>query len=39
MEKFCMEEEEAHKFLQHKSMDTGTRLAETAQIVLDELSK
>lgn len=39
MEKFCMEEEETHKFLQHKSMDTGTRLAETAQIVLDELSK
>lgn len=28
-------EEEAHRFLQKKSMDTGTRLPQTAQMVLD----
>lgn len=31
----CMSENEAHRFLQKKSMDSGLRLAETAQLVID----
>ncbi len=30
-----MSEEEAHRFLQKKSMDTGKRLPQTAQMILD----
>jgi response regulator NasT len=32
-----MTEEQAHRFLQKKSMDSGVRLAQTAQMVLDEV--
>ena len=32
-----MTEEEAHRFLQKKSMDSGARLTQTAQMVLDGL--
>lgn len=35
MEERKMNEEEAHRFLQKKSMDTGTKLPQTAQMVLD----
>ena len=35
MAELDMSEEEAHRFLQKKSMDTGTRLPQTAQMVLD----
>ena len=30
-----MTEEEAHRFLQKRSMDTGARLTDTAQAVID----
>ena len=30
-----MTEAEAHRFLQKRSMDTGTRLVETAQHIID----
>ncbi len=30
-----MTEEEAHKYLQKKSMDNGTNLVETAHMILD----
>ena len=29
-----MTEEEAHRYIQHSSMDTGTNMVETAQMVL-----
>ena len=32
-----MTEEQAHRFLQKRSMDQGTRLADTARRVLDEI--
>ena len=35
MERNGMTEEEAHRYLQKTSMDTGTNLVETAQMVLD----
>ena len=35
MEVGYMTENEAHRFLQKKSMDSGLRLAETAQLVID----
>ena len=34
MERNHMDEEEAHRYLQKCSMDSGTNLAETAQMVL-----
>ena len=30
-----MSEEQAHRYLQKKSMDSGARLTQTAQLVLD----
>lgn len=30
----CMTEEEAHRFLQKKSMDTGSKLTETARMII-----
>ncbi len=36
MERNGMTEEQAHRFLQKRSMDSGARLAQTAQMVLDE---
>ncbi len=35
MERSGMTEEEAHRFLQKTSMDSGSKLTETAQLVLD----
>lgn len=37
MERNGMTEEQAHRFLQKKSMDRGTKLIQTAQMVLDGL--
>lgn len=34
MKRNCMTEEEAHRLLQKKSMDTGTRMSETARMIL-----
>lgn len=34
-----MTESEAHRFLQKRSMDTGLRMAETAQIILNSYSR
>ncbi len=34
MKRNCMTEEEAHRLLQKKSMDTGTRMVETARMIL-----
>ena len=36
MERNSMSEEQAHRFLQKKSMDSGFRLIQTAQMILDE---
>lgn len=36
MERYSLTEEQAHRFLQKKSMDTGMKLSETARLVLDE---
>jgi len=35
MDRHGMTEEQAHRFLQKKSMDSGAKLAQTAQMVLD----
>ena len=35
MERCCLTEEEAHRFLQRKSMDRGEKLAQTARLVLE----
>lgn len=37
MERNGMSEEQAHRFLQKKSMDTGVKLVQTAQMILDGL--
>ena len=37
MDRHSMTEEQAHRFLQKKSMDSGARLTQTAQMVLDGL--
>lgn len=37
MDRNGMTEEQAHRFLQKKSMDSGSRLTQTAQMVLDGL--
>lgn len=36
MERYSLTEEQAHRFLQKKSMDTGMKLSQTARLVLDE---
>lgn len=36
MDRHGMSEEQAHRFLQKRSMDAGARLIQTAQMVLDE---
>lgn len=36
MDRYSLTEEQAHRFLQKKSMDTGMKLSETARLVLDE---
>ena len=35
MDRNGMTEEQAHRFLQKKSMDSGAKLLQTAQMVLD----
>lgn len=35
MQKYCMTEDEAHRFLQHKSMDTATKMSDIAQMLLE----
>ena len=37
MDRNEMTEEQAHRFLQKKSMNSGVKLAETARMVLDSL--
>ena len=37
MEQYGMSEDQAHRFLQKKSMDSGIKLIQAAQMVLDEL--
>lgn len=34
MELYCMSEEQAHRFIQKRSMDTGTKFADTARMIL-----
>ncbi len=34
MNRNCMTEEEAHRFLQKKSMDTGSKMADTARMII-----
>lgn len=34
MTRNCMTEEEAHRFLQKKSMDTGSKMADTARMII-----
>lgn len=34
MNRNCMTEEEAHRFLQKKSMDTGSKMVDTARLIL-----
>ncbi len=36
MERQLMTEEQAHRFIQKRSMDTGSKMVQTAQIILDE---
>jgi response regulator NasT len=38
MERSRMSEEEAHRYLQKSSMDSGTNMLETAQMVLTIMS-
>ena len=38
MERNQMSEEEAHRYIQKSSMDTGTSIVETAQMVLSLMS-
>lgn len=38
MERNCMSEEEAHRYIQKCSMDSGTNMAETAEMVLRVMS-
>ena len=37
IERNGMSEEQAHRFLQKKSMDSGVKLVQTAQMILDGL--
>jgi AmiR/NasT family two-component response regulator len=37
IEKHMMSEEQAHRFIQKRSMDTGAKFAETAKFILSEL--
>jgi response regulator NasT len=39
MERNCMSEEEAHRYLQKCSMDSGTNLVETAEMVLSVMAE
>ena len=39
MERNNMTEEEAHRYLQKTSMDSGTNLVETAQMVLSMMTE
>lgn len=36
MDRYGLNEEQAHRFLQKKSMDAGMKLAQTARLVLGE---
>jgi response regulator NasT len=36
MERHHISEEEAHRLLQKRSMDNGTRMAQTARLLLEE---
>ena len=39
MERNHMSEEEAHRYLQKSSMESGTNIVETAEMVLSMMSK